>query len=247
MTLLHVALGLCLFTLGVHAFAGQRFVVRPLHSAALEPFASATLLVVWHMVTWTLALSCVALLLGVLGQRWLGLPVGLLCAGYALIFVVVAERRLREAIRLPQWILLGAVAVFAVAGSRGSASATAWASAGVLLAIAVVHLSWAAGASWPARDRVSLSLAVAGRAVLPSNVACLVVGGGLIVMAGVVLRSGSPLAKLAIALLFVARGTLGFVEPLLRREIIGTPYLLYSRYMYTPLSLALGAAVACGL
>jgi hypothetical protein len=243
MSLLQVAAVLCLFTLGVHGFVGQRRVVGPLMRAECEPFARATLVVVWHMVTWTLALASVGLVLGALGKAGYAGGVGLLCAGYALLFVVVARRLLGAAIRLPQWMLLGGVAVFALAGSAGSAAVANAALAGVLSAAAVVHVLWALGSTWPAGDVEGLALAVIGRKTLPSKLACWTVAFVLFSLSALVAVPSPKALRLGVALLFVLRGSVGFVEPWLRREIVGTPYLLYSRYMYTPLSLALGVAI----
>ncbi|MFZ5896506.1 MAG: DUF3995 domain-containing protein [Myxococcota bacterium] len=244
MPLLLVATGLCIFTLGVHGIAGQRRVVAPLMRADMDPFARGTLLVVWHMVTWTLAFACVALLLSVLREPSYALGVGALCAGYALLFAWVSQRLFGDAIHLPQWILLGGVSVFALAGSRASVAAANIAIAGVLGALGVVHVLWALGFTWPSRDLESLGLAVVGRKQFPSALACWIVAFGLFGL-GLALVLPSPRGlRLGIAALFALRGSLGFLEPLLRSEIKGTPYLVYSRYMYTPLSLSIGAAIA---
>jgi hypothetical protein len=234
---LPLAAGLCLFTFFVHLVAGQRFVVAAL-DAAIEPFARATLLVVWHMVTWTLLLCAFALWFA---DRRSAFLVGALCAGYAGLFIAVAQRELQAAIRLPQWILLGAVAVFAFAGALEVGPSHA---AAVLLAsLALVHLGWALGVTWPARDRESLALAIIGRPVRPSAFACVLVAACLSGMIWLLVVPNPAWVRLIIAAIFIARGTLGFVEPMVRSEIIGTPYLSYSRFMYTPLALAIGIAV----
>jgi hypothetical protein len=280
MGLLFLAAGLCLFTLAVHVFVGERRIVRVLLQQRSEPFARATLLVVWHMVSWTLALSVLALgwaaydagtygegLLGqgvlaqeffaqgfslqggllrgsITGARLVGLFVAALCAGYALLFLVLGQRLLAAAIRLPQWILLGTVALFSLLGCLGGPWAASVACASLLLAIAAVHALWALGVNWPASDKQQLSLSVAGRNELPPASSCVGVAIALLGMALVLLSTAPAWAKWAIAAIFVVRGTLGWFEPLVRREIIGTPYLLYSRYMYTPLSLCIGIAAA---
>ena len=222
-----LAAGLCAFTFFVHVFAGQRRVVGPLRAQVTDPFAAAVLVVVWHMVTWTLAVLAVALLLQ---PTWL---VPALCGGFAVIFVAVSQRFFSAAIRLPQWILFGAIAVYSAAPAPAAV---------LLAAIALVHLAWALGFSWPEKDLESLALAIIGRRVLPSRLACLAVAGVLSLMIWALLAPGPAWTRYAIAAVFLLRGTLGFVEPLFRAGIRRTPYLQYSRYMYTPLAFSLGVA-----
>ena len=244
MALLYVATGLCLFTLAVHGLVGQQRVVVPLLRGDVEPFARATLVVVWHMVTWTLALASAALLLAALTAPAYAFGVGVLCSGYALIFAWVGQRAFGAAIRLPQWILLGAVGVFALAGSAASPGVCAGTLGGVLFALGFVHALWALGVAWPSRDQESLAMAVVGRKQGPSALACWVVALGLSALGALLVVPAPRAVRFCIAAVFLLRGTLGFFEPLFRREIQGTPYLVYSRYMYTPLALAIGVAIA---
>ena len=244
MALLYVATGLCVFTLGVHGLAGQQRVVVPLLRGEVEPFARATLVVVWHMVTWTLALASAALLLAAFTAPAYAFAVGVLCLGYALIFAWVAQRSFGSAIRLPQWILLGAVGVFALAGSAANPGVSKGALAGVLGALGFVHALWALGIAWPSRDAEGLAMAVIGRRHGPSALACWVVAFGLSAVGALLVVPAPRAVRFCIAGVFVLRGTLGFFEPAFRREIRGTPYLVYSRYMYTPVALAIGIAIA---
>jgi len=48
-----------------------------------------------------------------------------------------------------------------------------------LAGLAGLHIAWAAGSSWPLRDRATLSEAVIGHGRFPSPVACLAVAGVL--------------------------------------------------------------------
>jgi Protein of unknown function (DUF3995) len=225
-----VAAGLCAAVFLVHTFAGQRRVVSPLLESDTRQFAKSTLLVVWHMVTWTLAVSFVALLLAPRTPA-LALVVTVLTLGYAGAFLAVASLRMGAAIRLPQWILLGATGLASLAAyaDRGP-----WFFKGSLLAIAVLHLAWTAGASWPEASREALALAVIGRPAFPSRAACLIVAAALVAFAL------GPVPPVVVGAIFAARGLLGFVEPWLRREIHGTAYEAYSRFIYSPLALAIG-------
>ncbi|HYQ02361.1 MAG TPA: DUF3995 domain-containing protein [Polyangiaceae bacterium] len=244
MTLLYVAAGLCLFTLAVHGLVGQQRVVAPLLRGGVEPFARATLVAVWHMITWTLAAASAALLFAAFTVPAYAFGVGLLCLGYALIFAWVGQRSFGSAIRLPQWILLGAVGVFALAGSTANPGISKGTLAGVLGVLGFVHALWALGVAWPSRDAQSLAMAVIGRKQGPSALACWVAAFGLCAAGALLVLPAPRAVRSCIAGAFVLRGTLGFVEPSFRGEIRGTPYLVYSRYMYTPLSLALGVAIA---
>ncbi len=235
-----IAAALSGFTFLVHTLVGQRRVVGPMLSGQEDPFARGVILVVWHMVTWTLALVSVGLMIAV----WeptpvLGYGLAILCAGFAAIFLGVSQRMMGAAIRLPQWILFGAVAVLTLAATLGRAQLFV---VPALLAIAAVHVAWAFGSSWPEKNGKALGLAIIGRVVVPGRAACLAVAVALVAMAAAVLMPSPHWLKVGIAAIFIARGTLGFIEPALRKEIRGTPYALYSRFMFTPLSLTIGAA-----
>jgi len=59
--------------------------------------------------------------------------------------------------------------------------------------IGVVHVAWAAGSAWPARDRAALADAVGGFAVMPGRGACLAVASALGLAACAVARRPSSL------------------------------------------------------
>jgi hypothetical protein len=228
----YVAAGVCLFTLAVHTFGGQRRVVVPMNLGLHDAFARGTLTVVWHMVTFTLATLVPMLLLGEVRLA------ALLCAGYAGIFIAVAQVQLGSALRLPQWLLLGPVSIFAVIPHPAAL---------LLGLIALAHAAWGLGISWPEKTPRSLALAVIGRTVLPSKMACWTVCVGLAAMVAALLRpSLPPWVRIAIASVFLVRGVYGFVEVKLRPRIAGTPYESLSRYMYSPLSFSIGAAAWAG-
>ena len=107
-------------------------------------------------------------------------------------------------------------------------------------------MAWAVGARWPARDAHGLAMATIGRRANPSPAACLAVAAAVAGMTLALLLGPPPWLRAAIAAIFIARGTLGFVERWLRREIRGTPYEVYSALMYTPLALSIGLAILAG-
>jgi hypothetical protein len=249
--LLLLAAGLCLFTFCVHTFGGSRFVVAPFEAQAFDPFAKATLRVVWHMATWTLALMSVGLLWAARGTTApLGAWVGALAAGYAVLFIAVAQRVFSAPIRLPQWLLLGPLALFALAGglsSTGSEGRAATAVAVMLMvAIAAVHAAWAFGAHWPSRSREELALAIIGHRAMPGPLACFAVAAALLAMAAALVASVPSAVRWGIAAPFFIRGTVAWLEPWLRPSIRGTPYRLNSAMMYTPHALCIGVAIVLG-
>ena len=246
-----IAAAWMLYTTGVHALIGGRLVAGPLRSAALAPFPQATLLVVWHGVTWLFLTIAGALALGALhpGLRVLAPFAALQLVGLAVIFLVVARRLLGSSIRLPQWFLLGPLAI--VAASTLAARSNAVAAAAILAAMGAVHAGWAAGLSWPARDAEELALHVIGLHRMPSRSACALVALTLGAFAGILLverTDGSVMvARVAIVAVFAARGVLGLVEARLRPVILGKPYATYSRLLYSPLCLLIAALAAGGM
>ncbi len=81
---------------------------------------------------------------------------------------------------------------------------------------------------------------------MPGRWPCLVVAVALVGMAGALAFSQSQVLHLAIAAIFIARGTVGFFERWIRPSIRGTPYASVSTFMYTPLALSLGVAALLG-
>ncbi len=105
--------------------------------------------------------------------------------------------------------------------------------------IASLHLAWALGSAWPARDKQRLAAAVLGRQPMPSRLACAVVAMGLGTMVYLLLTPQPLWVRYGIAAIFLARGSIV-------AGIVGgkdEPYVTYNRYFYTPLSLGLGLAI----
>ena len=129
-------------------------------------------------------------------------------------------------------------------------------AAAILLAVSVLHLIWAAGLPWPARDAASLNaLVVGGRTgdPMPPPWACaavalalLLVAAGALAVRGLVTIPAPgavrALTWLAAAVL-AARGLGGFVEVRWRPHTRAIPYGRWNRRLYSPLCLGLAAAL----
>jgi Protein of unknown function (DUF3995) len=117
-----------------------------------------------------------------------------------------------------------------------------------LTAIAGVHVIWATGSSWPARDRAALADAVVGRrdGEVPSPAACFAVAGLLVTAAGVVGARGTRLRRLgarAVVAVLALRGGAGLAG---RTDILSpgssSPrFRELDRRFYAPLCLTLAA------
>lgn len=127
----------------------------------------------------------------------------------------------------------------------------------VLTIVAVLHAYWAFGGRWPGHDELSLARTVVGSkgvTTMPARGPTLVVAL-LIFVAGVLALAPvgvSPivlppmlqtLAIAALAVVFLARGAIGFT-PLFRRLQAEEPFATLDRRLYSPLCLALGAGFA---
>jgi hypothetical protein len=113
-------------------------------------------------------------------------------------------------------------------------------AAGAHILLAAVHLYWATGATWPAADERSLSLAVLGREVSFGPAVVLPLAALHLLLAFAVLRSGrSSLARLVVAGLvagLTARAALGLVWAF---GDTGTAFYWLNLLLYTPACLAL--------
>ncbi len=246
----------------VHVLGGAKRVVTPFRAAAVEPFARGTLLVVWHMVTWVLVTLTGALMLAAVSTRFGNLVVfsGVQAAGFAIVFVVTARRELGAAIRLPQWLLLGPLAIGLFATwSRIETPRSAGIAAGALVGlIGLGHLGWALGRPWPARDRDQLAAHVIPRSGfgrlqsgLPSRAMTLAATAIFFAMSGCLVASamlpGSPRLTLAIATVFALRGVVGLVYWSRRRESkdgVPSPFFVYNRVLYSPGCVLIAALAA---
>ena len=181
---------------------GEKRVVKPLRDSTVDPFARGVLLVVWHMVTWALLTLTGAIALAAVSPRFGDLVAfaGLQAAGVSAVFVLVARRELGAAIRLPQWLLLGPLALGLLATQTDRPAAVA---AGALVGlIGIGHLAWALGAPWPARDREQLAAHVIPRSGLARSG---LARSGL-ARSGLA-RSGLPSRAMTLAVTFVFLAT----------------------------------------
>ncbi|AUX44577.1 hypothetical protein SOCE26_060430 [Sorangium cellulosum] len=131
----------------------------------------------------------------------------------------------------------------------------AWTAGGVLAALAALHVYWGVGGAWPGdarHDKVEIVVGLPKGSPFPSLGLCLLVAFLLLSAAALVLgqRYGrGDLAALlrlgawAAALALGARGLSGFFDARLRPATRALPYHSLNRRLYSPLSLALAAAV----
>lgn len=226
----------------------------------------------WHLLTWQFAVLGLASIFA----AWLPSPtattitllVGASAVGHAAIMLVVGWRYFGDPWHLPQWTLFVPMAACSLAApyvgaiTSSLAAGIAAALAAVLFsAIAGLHVAWALGSPFPARDRDALVATVVGAPIgspMPGRVATVVVAVGLVLMAGWTAAQGglvpSPVpapwlraGSLAIVVIFGLRGIGGFFEPALRPSIRGTPYVRLSRWIYSPLALLIAALVGCAM
>ncbi|MFO0548005.1 MAG: DUF3995 domain-containing protein [Polyangiaceae bacterium] len=284
-TLLFIAGACWLLTGLIHAVLGGRVILRPaltrLTAVDARPtLVGETLRVGWHLLTWQfvtigLGFALVGTIAPELGRALAAASLAL-AVGYAAVFLVVGFRVFRVPWRMPQWVLFLTIAAVSAAVLTGGlesgnsslagapARVAATAAALAMAAIALLHVGWALGSSFPAKDRASLldhvvgAPLVSGRARAPSTLATLAVAALLFVGAGLVavvpnierVTSASGLVRgLAggVAAVFAARGVLGFFEPALRPAIVKTPYWSWSRRLYSPLSLAIAISISLAL
>ncbi len=193
---------LALATAALHAWAGEREIMKPLRGGAESTPAGrerfAVLDAVWHIITIHLVLSAVAL--GALAfttppldhhNLTLAPLPDLLTAHFvlhAIAFLVITRRRFGQWLRLPQWTLFAGLALLTVIGAHvgaagwWSARSAALLCAFCLLLLSALHVYWAAGGAWPAVDRATLADTVVGGPAgskFPSTLATALVAVGL--------------------------------------------------------------------
>ena len=127
----------------------------------------------------------------------------------------------------------------------------------VLSALSALHLYWAFGGTWPARNQLDLVRTVVGDPRLkrmPSRGAAIAVAAALDMAAFLALLLAFRLAPVidlivtvggcVLGLVFVGRGVAGYT-PLWRRRLPLEPFARLDRMVYSPLCLALGAGLVC--
>jgi hypothetical protein len=126
----------------------------------------------------------------------------------------------------------------------------------LIAAIAAVHLSWAFGADWPAPKGQPLAIYVTAGTRRPGRGITLAVTLAIATAALVVLASRARLpapwdmlaagAYFVVTLVFLGRGLAGYF-PALWRRAEGLPFHRLNRAFYSPLCLAIGAALAINI
>lgn len=188
-----------------------------------------------------------------------------LWAGYvAAVFILTTRGELGAVIRRLRRALLGPLALGLLATQTARPAAFV---AGVLVGlIGVVHLAWAFGAPWPARDRERLVACVMPRrgeshlegslrSGFPSRAMTLAVTCAFLGMSACLLVPetvarvvpGVRWLVLTVAAVFALRGVVGLVYWSRRRESPGrTPslFFVYNRIMYSPACLLIATLAA---
>jgi hypothetical protein len=137
------------------------------------------------------------------------------------------------------------------ATSEDSAAATGGLTALVLTVIALLHVAWGLGSSFPFRSRTELADSVVGTEEVPTRGACLAVASALVLAAALVARAvPMPKALRAFALriaasVLVTRGVAGAMG----RTAVLSPgsdspaFQRLDKRLYAPLCLWLAAGV----
>jgi len=222
----------------VHLVAGQKRVVVPLMADGIAAFPKSTLFVVWHMVSFMLVATAGMLVwLSAHPDPALRLFLSAQLAFAAVIFILRASHSHGAGFALPQWILLGPLALCIALPQHGAAV--------VLALLALLHVGWAMGMVFPSPSRELAPTYVVGwraGARLPSRSATIVVAIVLFAMAYASL-SGPRWSALLVSAVLLGRGSFGFIEWRVRPRIAKTPYKLLSAAFYSPLCLLLGAVI----
>jgi hypothetical protein len=122
-------------------------------------------------------------------------------------------------------------------------------TAGVLAALAGLHVAWGLGSSFPCADRSDLTEAVVGRSTVPGPLPCAGVAAALLLAASVVEdrpRWPGPLRRLALVGMsgvLGLRGVLGLAgkTSLMAPGSDGRRFRRLDRHFYAPLCLGLAA------
>lgn len=124
---------------------------------------------------------------------------------------------------------------------------------GALTGVGIVHLVWASGSPWPARNQAELASAVVGGDRVPSTASCAAVGAGAVItgaVTGGALGEGRAVVGLRrmVGLGLLARAAVGGGVAL---DVLGLPapsdrFRELDKGYYRPLFAVLGIAVLIG-
>jgi hypothetical protein len=268
-----VAAGLiALLTAAVHGVLGTREILRPVLAAPLGAVVRGTTETAWHLMTWHFAVLGIGLVvapvLPVHAAAAIAVLTGASALGYAIAFLAFGWLRFRDPWHMPQWVFFVPMAAASNAAPwMGDGGTSVWGDIAAaiaivtLIAIAGLHIGWAMGSSFPARDRDALVQHVVGAPIgqpMPGRIATWIVAIGLVAIAActAALRGWIDLplpdawldvGALVMVAIFALRGIGGFFEVVLRPSIKGTPYMHWSRRLYSPIALGLATTIACAL
>ncbi|CAM2010205.1 DUF3995 domain-containing protein [Acanthopleuribacter pedis] len=249
-----------LFTFWLHTFVGHRLVLEPVFAAPLSRLARGTTAAGWHFITYFLALNVIA---GAFAARPdsdpnLLLALALFNLPFGALFLGVSLFHFRSFTKLPQSSLLGTIGILGIVAYVWPVTLSAkWGFALplalVLLIIALIHVAWAQGSSWPAANSDDLLELVVGQKrgqAFPGRAATLAVAGLLAAAAVLTLlaaRLGTDAPWVAgltwlMAAVFALRGFAGFFETRLRPATRDLPYHHWNRVLYSPLCLLMAAS-----
>ncbi len=255
-----VAALMMLFTTGVHAILGWREVMVPVLKKDLPPLVHGTLAVIWHFISVQFLGAAILFVLAAsanISAHTEELLV-MVAAGYlavmGIIFFSYGVRVYGTPLVLPQWILLGSTAFFSclgVGGRVGSFVALGVAIVGFFL-IGLVHVLWATGRPWPAKDERALVRLVVGssRVCMPPAWMSVVVAIVLFLAAFLVFLSYFhpelvPQGRnvlFGFAFVLLLRGVGGYFDVWLRPATRNMPFFEANRWFYSPLCLLLSIA-----
>lgn len=250
-----------LVTWWIHTFIGHRRVHQPVQMSNASSFSRSTSWVCWHMITWVLMLMAVGLACAAWGLWFRNQALTLafvLSLPFALVFMVAGKRFRQSWLAMPQIFLLGPIAAgtamdYALPLKIATHTAVAVAIGLVLLTLAAMHAYWAAGGSWPAKNRAALTECVVGQPSshgFPGTLATWMVALALLAMAVLAWLprdwSGVGVGSYLVAGVFALRGFGGFFEPLIRPITRQLPYGFYNKILYSPLCVGM-AALWCWL
>lgn len=124
-----------------------------------------------------------------------------------------------------------------------------------LAGAAAVHLLWASGSSWPAKDYDDLANLVVGRGPFPSRPLTAVVAGLLMTASTIAVAANRPapaqswvvrIGPKIVAATLLVRGVVGLAVSARGVGQASEQFRQWDLRLYSPLCIALGACVAIG-
>jgi hypothetical protein len=128
------------------------------------------------------------------------------------------------------------------------------AASAALAGVAVVHVAWGVGSSFPFRDRATLADSVIGDSNMPGSVACHSVAGSLFIASALTAdvpwapRRVRRIGRMVVSAVLTGRGLVGLGGRtyLISPASTSPRFRRLDRAIYSPLCLAIAAGVATG-